>query len=184
MPLKTVVKVGGITSLSEARYCAGMGVDLLGFGAINGKANYLSPARFQEIRGWIAGPKIVAEIYGIENQGQLEAILTDYKPDYLELGESELNVLGDLPLPFLLSIPAGSSLPPLSRQPDYLLLKELTTDPYPYPCLVEVHSYEEVERASSASYVSGIAMTGSPEIRPGLKEYDALADILEQLEVE
>ena len=184
MPLKTVVKVGGITSLSDARYCAGMGVDLLGFCAIAGKVNYLSPAQYQEIRGWITGPKIIAEIYGMENQAQLEAILTDYKPDLLELGPAELKVLGNLPLPFILSNPAGSSLPPLMQKPTYLLLKELTPGPSPYPCLLEVKSYEEVQRAFSAPYVTGIAMNGSPEIRPGLKEYDALADILEQLEVE
>ena len=29
MPLKTFVKVGNITNLSDARYCAGMGVDML-----------------------------------------------------------------------------------------------------------------------------------------------------------
>ena len=29
--LKTQVKVSSITNLSDARYCAGMGVDLLGF---------------------------------------------------------------------------------------------------------------------------------------------------------
>jgi phosphoribosylanthranilate isomerase len=34
MPLKTFVKVGCITNLSDARYCAGMGVDMLGFRAV------------------------------------------------------------------------------------------------------------------------------------------------------
>ncbi len=31
MALKTIVKVGNITNLSDARYCAVMGVDMLGF---------------------------------------------------------------------------------------------------------------------------------------------------------
>ena len=184
MPLKTVVKVGGITSLSDARYCAGMGVDLLGFCAITGKVNYLSPAQYQEIRGWITGPKIITEIYGIENRAQLEVILKDYKPDYLELGSAELDTLGELPLPFILAIPASSTIPTVNQQPSYLLLKELTSNPGPYPCLLEVQSFQDVERAFSTPYVTGISMNGSPEIRPGLKDYEALADILEQLEVD
>ena len=183
MPLKTVVKVGNITSLSEARYCAGMGVDLLGFCAIAGKINYVSPTQFQEIRGWITGPKIIAEIYGIGNKAELESIIADYKPDYLELGTSELEVLGQLPLPFILSIPTGS-MPTINQPPDFLLLKELTTDPGPYLCLLEVQSYGEAQRALSTTSIAGVSMNGSPEIRPGLKDYDALADILEQLEVE
>ena len=66
MPLKTFVKVGCITNLSDARYCAGMGVDMLGFRAVESQENYIKPSQFQEIRGWIAGPLVVAEVYGVE----------------------------------------------------------------------------------------------------------------------
>ncbi|MFM1835376.1 MAG: hypothetical protein RJA04_63, partial [Bacteroidota bacterium] len=48
--LKTLVKVSAITNLSDARYCAGMGVDLLGF-----PLGKISIDQFTEIRNWLAG---------------------------------------------------------------------------------------------------------------------------------
>ena len=60
MPLKTFVKVGSITNLSDARYCAGMMVDMLGFRSVEGQEGYIKPAQFQEIRGWISGPLVIS----------------------------------------------------------------------------------------------------------------------------
>ena len=41
MSLQTFVKVGEITNLSDARYCAGMGVDLLGFNVVENTPGYV-----------------------------------------------------------------------------------------------------------------------------------------------
>ena len=90
MALKTLVKIGGITNLSDARYCAGMGVDMLGFHVIQGQPNYISPESFQQIRGWITGPLIVAEIAGLQNPEDLQLILENYKPDMLQMELAEL----------------------------------------------------------------------------------------------
>ena len=184
MPLKTFVKVGSITNLSEARYCAGMGVDLLGFCTINGKESYLAPPQFQEIRGWITGPQIVAEIYGLQSEAELESILSDYKPDYLEMGPKELELLTDVPLPFILSSNGDGVFADQRKTPSYVLLKDLAINTLPYPVLIEVQSLEEVQRVLDSPNTSGIAMNGGPEIRPGLKEYEALADILELLDTD
>jgi phosphoribosylanthranilate isomerase len=81
MPLKTIVKVGNISNLSDARYCAGMGVDMLGFRVIDGLPGYIAPQAFQEIRGWISGPKVVAEIYGIDRSDKIPHIVENYAPD-------------------------------------------------------------------------------------------------------
>jgi phosphoribosylanthranilate isomerase len=184
MPLKTFVKVGRITNLSEARYCAGMGVDLLGFCTIKGKESYLAPSQFQEIRGWITGPQIVAEIYGLQSQAELESILSDYKPDYLEMGAQELELLADVPLPFILSSDGAVVSPDPRKTPGYLLLKDLAINALPYPVLIEVQSLMDVQRVLNSPNTSGIAMNGGPEIRPGLKEYEVLAEILELLDTD
>src|SRR5262245_4914546 len=89
MPLKTIVKVGNITNLSDARYCSGMGVEMLGFQAIESRPNHITPKLFQEIRRWIPGPKVVAEVYGLPQAGDLEAVLSQYAPDYVELSLPE-----------------------------------------------------------------------------------------------
>jgi phosphoribosylanthranilate isomerase len=85
MPLKTLVKVGCITNLSDARYCAGMGVDLLGFRVIAGSEHHIDHTLFQQIRGWLSGPKIVAECYGISEKTNITEIISQFAPDYIEL---------------------------------------------------------------------------------------------------
>src|SRR5688572_3598128 len=120
MPLKTLVKVGSITNLSDARYCAGMGVEMLGFATIQGQKNYLSPIKFQEIRGWITGPLIVAEVYGIYSREALASILENYKPDLLEFGAAELALLAPLPLPFVLNVGDNVIAQNLPAQPTYI----------------------------------------------------------------
>jgi hypothetical protein len=52
------------------------------------------------------------------------------------------------------------------------------------PFLLEVTSVDEAKAALSNASVHGIALNGGPELKPGLKDYSALADILELLEVE
>ena len=53
MSLKTLVKVGGVTNLSDARYCAGMGVAILGFCPEPSRPDYVDLDKFKEITNWI-----------------------------------------------------------------------------------------------------------------------------------
>jgi phosphoribosylanthranilate isomerase len=57
MSLVTKVKAANITNLSDARYCAGMGVEWIGF-----PSQDVSPAMFAEITGWLSGPQWVIEL--------------------------------------------------------------------------------------------------------------------------
>ncbi|HYG20089.1 MAG TPA: hypothetical protein VD816_14225, partial [Ohtaekwangia sp.] len=123
MPLKTLVKVGSITNLSDARYCAGMGVNLLGFRVLEGQENYINPKTFQEIRGWVTGPAIVAEIYGVTSAEELRQIMADYRPDYLEMDTADFHCIGEhIALPYILSIKDSltTNVPALRPQPAYL----------------------------------------------------------------
>ena len=58
--LKTVVKISNVTNLSDARYCAGMGVEMLGFSIDEAAETYVDLKKFNDIRSWIAGVQIVA----------------------------------------------------------------------------------------------------------------------------
>jgi phosphoribosylanthranilate isomerase len=192
MPLKTLVKVGNISNLSDARYCAGMGVDLLGFKVITGQPNHLPARDYQEIRGWISGPKVVAEIYGIQSDEFLSEIITNYSPEYLEMSCEEFKKLkGKLTLPVILSVSKEEvskvDLDTESENIAYLIIdgdafgtiKECT---FPYPILLKVNSNKDLEKKLSEPSVSGVALNGSPEERPGFKDYSELSDILEFLE--
>lgn len=184
MALRTIVKVGGITNLGDARYCSGMGVDMLGFRVIEGDENYISPKQFQEIRGWITGPQIVAEVYGISRSGDLPEILAQYRPDYLELGIDEYRILQpEINLPVILNISSGEQADLIHA--DFLLSRKAESlGNLKIPVLLEVDDKGKIDDALKSVHVKGIALTGSNEIRPGLKDYQALAEILESLETE
>ena len=182
MSLKTLVKVGSITNLTDARYCAGMEVDILGFRAIEGQEGYIPPQKFQEIRGWINGPKIVAEIYGLTNPGDLDAIIENYKPDYLEMGLKELSLFSSLSLPVLLAVENQNDPTAFPLRPHYLIAK--TSFKSPIPLLVEVDAVDAVGPLLENNDISGIVLKGGVEQRPGLKDVEFLNDVLELLEIE
>lgn len=187
MALKTLVKVGSISNLSDARYCAGMGVDFLGFRVIDDQPDAISVKTYQEIRGWITGPQIVAEIYGIRNASQLTEIMEGFRPDYLELSVSEWEVVGSsITVPFILAVGPDDHLPEMATPPAYILTTtsggSVTRLIPEYEILVSVSDPGEVDATLGLTGVSGINLAGGKEIRPGLKQYDHLADILEALE--
>ena len=191
MALKTLVKVGSITNLSDARYCAGMGVDFLGFRVIEGQTGAVPVRTFQEIRGWITGPQIVAEIYGLTTEVQLTRIIEETQPDYLEMSMAEYKIIGHLiSLPYILQVEDAEHIPvDFSSRPAYILTGaniHATTSRFipDFELLVEVTSVNELDAAVSRTGVSGIALYGGAEIRPGLKNYEELSGILEALEVD
>lgn len=183
MPLKTVVKVGNISNLSDARYCAGMGVDMLGFRVIEGQPDYISPKLYQEIRGWVSGPKVVAEIYGITSADQLKGIIESYAPDYFELSEDEFQQFkSSLTLPCIVA----SSFKPDHTSVAYQLIDEdqLGSVQNSSDVLVQVRSVTNLKNILSNFPNIGVALSGSQEVRPGFKDYSDLAEILEQLDEE
>ena len=89
MALQTIVKVSTVNNLTDARYCAGMGVDLLGFSMDGSSPDYVDPVRFAEIRSWVSGVQIVGETSS-DDPEQIEQLLADYQPDLLQVDESAL----------------------------------------------------------------------------------------------
>ena len=180
MPLKTVVKVGNISNLSDARYSSGMGVDMLGFRVLEGQENHISPKLFQEIRGWVTGPKIVAEIYGLASADQLSKVIENYAPDNYELTAEEFDRFkSDLTLPCIVAgkMEADSKiafhLVAENELPKYQRLEKL---------LVKPATGENILELIATSNVVGVALDGSTEDRPGFKDYADLAEILEKLD--
>ena len=188
MPLKTLVKAGSITNLSDARYCAGMGVEMLGFGAVPGLENHIPAKLYQEIRGWVSGPKVVAEIYGIKDHAQISGVIEGYMPDLFELTFREYANLPQLPVPAIIRIADDEleSMHMVTRPVAFWLISERAalsfkvTNPT-IPILVEVGSPDAVDQLLKKEFIKGIAIRGSEEIRPGFKTYDVMADILESL---
>jgi phosphoribosylanthranilate isomerase len=196
MALKTLVKVGRISNLSDARYCAGMSVDMLGFSVISGRDNYVSPELFKEMRGWFTGPTIVAEVYGIEKHEDLPGIIQSYLPDFLEGSLTDILKLHSAFAAYIVSttyeeIKAREEELGIYRaQIAYLIIPESTSLENihalskEYKLLLRIDSLSPDDAKLHNTHTKGIALQGSAEDKPGLKNYDALASVLEKLEAQ
>ena len=204
MSLNTFVYIRDVHNLSDARYCAGMGVDMIGFRLDTAAENYLDASKFREITDWISGVKIVGE-FGNLASSQIKEIVADYKLDYLFLHSlSKLKELKILNIPMILSVDLDKDGEEIITWLNfsagdfaYLLLlsaDDSITDSHKntiaqlsgqHPVLLGfgIDRYNPGEHVTTLG-LEGISMAGSPEIRPGFKDYDELADILEALEMD
>ncbi|MFT5570936.1 MAG: phosphoribosylanthranilate isomerase, partial [Cyclobacteriaceae bacterium] len=84
MALSKFVKISNVSNLSDARYCAGMMVDILGF-EISDPTNefYVGPDTFKELTGWIAGIDYAGEIKN-SSPDNLGDLLSTYDVNHLE----------------------------------------------------------------------------------------------------
>lgn len=180
--LKTKVKVGSVTNLSEARYCAGMGVDFLSF-----PVSSVDPKMFQDITGWVAGPQ-----FGIEVQSGAEPI-DQYTGDFIQ---TTIEYINQIPNATKLIVAVQASnwskekaiLTAAKHKILYLEVQDNTPESiisemsHDFELLIKVTSPLELDRLLTLP-VAGISLEGSAEVRAGLKDYP-LAEILEKLEVE
>ena len=186
MPLKTLVKVGNITNLSDARYCAGMGVDFLGFCVVQGQPSHIAINTFQEIRGWVNGPKIVAEMYGCSETVNVGEIISNYVPDFIECSLPEFKLLqGKTSLPFLIYLDNEAPFTQSIAGIEYFIIPQRLAhlaEKLNRPVFIIPESKNDLERLMSFSNVKGFVLKGSAEQRPGFKDYDMLAEVLEALD--
>ena len=190
MPLKTIVKVSHISNLSDARYCAGMGVEMLGFRVIPGSEKHMPSQLFQEIRGWISGPGIIAELYGISDASQIEVARQTYAPDYFELTFEAYQRFSDyLTLPCIVYLPKVSELASLrgdEKKVSYVLVdaetlcEEISTTDL--PVLIKINSPIKLNEKIDEGCFKGFVLEGPEELRPGITNYEQLGSILEALE--
>jgi phosphoribosylanthranilate isomerase len=196
MSLKITVKVGEIDNLSDARYCAGMGVEMLGFCLDTDSKRYVSPKKLEQIGGWVAGVKLIGEITE-PDFGHLSA----YPLDGLQVLASRIEAFIGSEWPLIALYPireagdwlqAEAFMQKYQAHVEYFLLQienSLSFDEMPnlgkaYPILLEGDfSKNSIHQIIEQSQAKGIALKGGSEISAGLKDYDELAEILEAIEV-
>ena len=89
MALKTFVKISAVNNLSDARYCAGMGVDMLGFALEATNPDFIAPEKYTEIIGWLSGVKFVGE-FDKSNLKEINKILEEYPINALQIANEEV----------------------------------------------------------------------------------------------
>ena len=192
MALKTLVKVGNISNLSDARYCAGMGVDMLGYVAIEGQPNHVPFKLYQDIRGWVAGPSSVIELYGLTNSHSIKELVENYRPDFLEVSIKEIKHLPtSIEQSLIVAIHSHADFERIKSSKgkiQYLIIKEEQKDLINAasdiaPVILSLQATSGLSLLNTLP-IKGIALNGSAEIRPGYKDYDDLAEVLEKLEMD
>lgn len=207
MALNTLTAVTEINNLSDARYCAGMGVDIIGFNLAAGQGSPVSPETVLEIGGWLAGVQLAGafaatpaeEINALASQCGLQVVLL--KSDYL------IDDLANIDLPVILQVEIHKD----SYQMELIQMLELY-QPHVQYFLVSSSEFDTIDETNlsflkelthrfpillgfgldknnilavlEALRPAGIALKGGHEIKPGLKSFDDLADVLEMLEVD
>jgi phosphoribosylanthranilate isomerase len=205
MALSSFVYLRNVNNLSDARYAAGMGVDLIGFRLNPHDEESLKPEQYKEIAGWISGVKVVGEFDALEAEA-IAMHLDHFELDYLLIHDvSQIHAFTQLNIPLILSVAMDkqskeqllSTLNYASGTVDYYLLEssqstfdaaEMTTIKeiaQKYPVILGTGITDQNAKTIVEDLnLQGISLQGTSEIRPGYKEFDEIADILEVLEVD
>lgn len=168
------VLIKGVTNLTEARYCAGMGVQFLCFEQTKSDENYLEPGKVLEIVQWITGPAVGLRFASMQ-EDMLETI-EKINPDFLILTEETKHLQVNLKVFLETNHPLeGSSFDIISKNIDIIKEKESGF----YDCGM---SPENFDIALQEEELSGILLTGEKELRPGYISSELLMDFLEKME--
>ena len=200
MSLKTFVKVSKVSSLSDARYCSGMMVDMLGFHLEDNMPDYISPEEFNEITEWVAGVMFVGE-FETDDVATIKLKTQQYHIQFVETTQfDQLEPLLELDKQLIYKHRITNSgmldnmtnvLSAASDLVDFSIIE--VTDPSLYKdvdeilstvegALVKGYNVTEDTVGSLPSFWKGIQLVGTPEEQPGFKDYGDVMDILEHLE--
>jgi phosphoribosylanthranilate isomerase len=202
MSLKKFVKLSKVNNLSDARYGAGMGIDLIGFPLDPDSPDHISPEKFNEISSWISGPGIVGEFHNTTPEKIIE-LAEMYSIDYIEISNPEYLVnctLTGKSIIISLDISHYRSLDELESVMQYsadfvsmiILEKTSTSDISIKEIQLLAHNFDllvgfditadSIKKLILPTALKGISIKGGAEIKTGFKDYDEIADILEVLE--
>jgi phosphoribosylanthranilate isomerase len=202
MSLITKVKISGITNLSDARYCSGMGVQYLGFNFVKDHKSYIAPEIFQEVTSWISGPELIGEFEDAD-PAYIGDLLENLSLDGIEVNRPDnLQLLSRLVKQIILKtdISHYTSLSALENDlkfatalVDYVLISKSGQANFPDENIFQLARHfpvllgygidgSNIRELVKKTGIRGIALQGGMEEKVGFKDYDALAAILEALE--
>ncbi|HYE79326.1 MAG TPA: hypothetical protein VEI97_15180 [bacterium] len=185
-----------MTNLSDARYFAGMGVELLAF-PLSGPGA-LTPDAIRELAGWVAGIRLVGEVDATLDAAQINALISECGLDYVLLSADAGLELEELARP-VIRVVTLEELDQLAMwgRVAYAVLTGLTEDHLrdehlatrlveaPVPVLLAIpHPTVAAVKAALEwlPTLAGLALEGGQEDRPGIRDFGELGDALEALE--
>ncbi len=199
MGLKTFVKISNVSNLSDARYCAGMMVDVIGFNIDPTSDSFVSESDFGEITDWVAGVEFAGEFHNA-TEDQIRETVKKYPIDYIEINNldmvEQIGLLGK-PLIVRLSINSREKLDNLKSTLSYLdelakivilksdnsaIFEEIDTLIGFYNGNLKILKGYDIDTTNNLAKFPGLALEASEEERPGFKDYGQIMDVLELIE--
>jgi len=198
MALKTLVKLSEVTNLSDARYGAGMGVQMMGFNINPESEHYIDPDKFKEITHWIAGVELVGEF-----DGDILSFNVGYSLDYIQVSDPEMikdvialqkKVIFRVDLDKVSANDVDLLMSEWKSKISFYLLEKSDNIIDPTKLKVWSSSFpvilgfgisdEIVDELLEKFPIKGIAIKGGEEQVVGFKDYDQLSSILMKIETE
>ena len=205
MALKTTVLVNGINNLSDARYCAGMGADMMGFNLDSSNNNHLTEEAFKEITGWVSGVQFTGE-FSEASAPEINELAFNLNLAYIQLNKTYLlDEIRKIEKPVIQKIYIDKD----SVEEELRELMDLYKDDVAY-FLIYSRDFDTIDETNirflrdlsglykliigfgvqktNLEYIldqirpAGIGLQGTNEIRPGLKTCDELEEIFDALE--
>lgn len=199
MSLQTFVKISNVSNLSDARYCAGMMVDVIGFNIDGSTDSFVSEGDFAEITEWVAGVQFAGEFSSASIEDIKEAMKL-YPVDFIQIEQmalvEQVQLLGK-PIIFRLEVNTDAELEKLKSDLSYLdelvkyvilksdnpaLFDELDSRIGYYNCNLTLLKGYDMNPANSLHKFPGLELEATEEERPGYKDYGQIMDVLEAIE--
>ena len=201
------IKASQITNLTDARYFAAWGVEWLGFGLESGQDYFVTTAQMAAIKEWVEGPKMVGEFSGLDVE-LIQQSVSLLNLNAVEVSRfANLSAL-QLSIPVIMNIVmeeglTAESLTEILRSNEtieYFILdfeKNASTNDFrnkfpanwlnglakQYPIFIRanVNTYSLKEITQTIQPL-GISLAGGEEEKVGLKSFEELDEIFEELE--
>jgi phosphoribosylanthranilate isomerase len=199
MGLTIPVILDSVNNLSDARYAAGMGVDLMSFEVEEGTERYVSPDLYKAITSWLSGIKTVASV-SILNPSKLAHIQENYQPDFIQfesiegISQHDLSAIASIQKITLSQQHIQTIEAQIFEEVSYVFLEasdwiDWRNEPATISRINNLQNIlwalpiekEDIEIIHTL-HLKGLALKGGDEQRPGWKDLDQLIDILEALE--
>ena len=201
MPLKTKVLISSVTNLSDARYATGMGVDFVGFSMNDDDDDFIGYTNYTAITTWLQDMNFAGEfnqeasLAFIESRAEEFGFKTIITPNNALVKSLQHKNYTIILKQNINSLEEVESIASLETSADYVLVESksnlaltqehITRLSAKLPVLVGTTiSPSTINTWIEETDMEGIALKGSEEIMTGYVDLDAMADILEAIEID
>lgn len=184
------VKVNAVDNLSDARYCAGMFVDFIGFSLKDGQNEWIDVSKIKEMTNWLAGVTLIGEVH--ENNWPSNA--ADYPFQIWETAELDLFLEKKVQ-----GFSLGFRLDATDPSFDEKLNKVLNASEYIRIDNASPELIDELEKLQEVVFIHlteplimgkiwekypllQVTIDSGKEVRPGQSDFGSLMDVLEALD--